>query len=135
MYNGLRTPRKGRGPQWRPPCWPFATSPNPDLAEVQAAISKVPFLWSEDALKGGVYTATLCAPLSDLLAVSTYISRVLPTFASKVESWFVSPADSRLFNHPHNIYQDGEWKFSIQQIGTALRKESGLSGKPRTKPI
>ncbi len=126
---------KGQGPTTATTLLAFRNLAESDLAEIQAAISKVPFLWSEDVLEGGVYMATLCAPPSDLLAVSTYISRALPTLASKVEFGFVSPADSCLFNLPHNMYQDGEWKFSIQQIGTALRKESGLSGKTRAKPI
>lgn len=78
--------------------------------------------------------ATMCAPLSDL-AVSTYINHAHPTFASRAEFGFVSPTNSHHFNLPHNMYQDGEWKFSVNLVGTAIRAGSGLSGKPRTKPI
>ncbi|MDG6949781.1 MAG: Lrp/AsnC family transcriptional regulator [Nitrososphaerota archaeon] len=95
-----------------------------DLADVQAAISKIPFLWSEDVLEGGAYIVTMYTPLTDLLAVSAYVNSALPRLASKVEIGFVSPADSYLFNVPHNMYQDGEWKLNTQQIGAALRKES-----------
>ena len=98
-----------------------------ELAGVQAAVSKIPFLWSEDVLEGGTYMVTMYTPLTDLLAVSTYIDSALPKLASKVEIGFVNPTDSYLFNVPHNMYQDGEWKFNTQQMCTALRKESAVS--------
>ncbi len=78
--------------------------------------------------------ATTCASLSDL-AVSTYINHAHPTLASRAEFRFVGPTNSHHFNLPHNMHQDGEWKFSVDHIGTAIRTGSGLSGKPRTKPI
>ena len=95
-----------------------------ELADVQAAIGKIPFLWSEDVLEGGAYIATMYAPLTELLAISAYINGALPRLASKVEIGFISPADSHFFTVPHNMYQDGEWKFNARQMRGALRKES-----------
>ena len=64
------------------------------------------------------------APLTELLAISAYINGALPRLASKVEIGFISPADSHFFTVPHNMYQDGEWKFNARQMRGALRKES-----------
>ena len=43
----------------------FHNATKNELAEVQGAVSKIPFLWSEDLLEGGTYTATMYTPLTD----------------------------------------------------------------------
>ena len=94
------------------------------LMEVQAAVSKIPFLWSEDVLTDGTYMAVMYTPLTDLLAVSSYINAAIPQLSSKMEMSFVKPADSYLFTVPHHMYRDGEWKFSPRQMEGALIKAS-----------
>ena len=87
-------------------------------------MNKIPFLWSEALLRDGPYMAFLYTPLTDLLAVSSYINSSIPRLASKLELGFVKPADSQFFTIPHHMYQDGKWRFNLSQMAKALRKES-----------
>ncbi len=100
-----------------------------EFAEVQAAVSKIPFLWSEDLLQDGTYIATMYVPVNDMINTSSYISRALPNLSSKVEVGFVEPANATSFTIPHNMYQDGIWKFDPKHLESSLRKESVISLK------
>ncbi|MDG6903116.1 MAG: hypothetical protein JRM80_14315, partial [Nitrososphaerota archaeon] len=74
-----------------------------ELAAAQAAVSKVPFLWSEDLLEDGTYTAFMYVPLTDLMAVSTYINDAVPHLGPRLEVGFVKPAESYSFTIPHHM--------------------------------
>ena len=95
-----------------------------ELAEVQAAISKIPFLWSEDLLQDGSYIAIMYVPLTDMIGVTNYINQALPTLSSKVDVGFIKPQEASSFTIPYNMHQDDGWKFDIRRMETALRKES-----------
>ncbi|MDG7008622.1 MAG: Lrp/AsnC family transcriptional regulator [Nitrososphaerota archaeon] len=95
-----------------------------ELAAAQAAMSKVPFLWSEDLLEDGTYIAFMYVPLTDLMAVSTYVERAAPRLGSRLEIGFVKPAESYAFTIPHHMYQGGLWKFNPRQMARALQRES-----------
>ena len=96
----------------------------PEFTKIQAAVSKIPFLWQEDLLHDGTYVVMMYVPLTDLVSVSSYISAAVPGLASRVEVGFVNYADATSFTVPYNMYQDGLWKFNIRQMETALRKET-----------
>ena len=96
-----------------------------ELADVQAAVSKIPFLWSEDLLEDGTYAAFMYVPLADLMAVSAYINDAAPHLGSRLELGFVKPAESYSFTIPHHMYQGTQWKFNRRQMNNALQKESG----------
>ena len=100
-----------------------------EFTEVQAAVSKIPFLWSEDLLQGGEYIAYLYVPVTDLTNVTSYINSVVPNLSSKVDVGFVRPSDAALFTIPYNMYQRDRWKFDLRQMENALRKESALIPK------
>ena len=95
-----------------------------ELLEVQAAMSKIPFLWSEDLLEDGTYIAFMYVPLTDLMAVSAYVNDVAPHLASRLEFGFVKPTESYSFTIPYNMYQGGQWKFNVKQMAKALQKGS-----------
>ena len=95
-----------------------------EFTKIQAAVSKVPFLWQEDLLRDGTYMAMMYVPLTDLTSVSSYIATAVPSLASRVEVGFVNYADATSFTVPYNMYQDGLWKFNVRQMETALRKET-----------
>jgi DNA-binding Lrp family transcriptional regulator len=95
-----------------------------ELTDVQALVSKIPFLWLEDLLQDGTYTAMLYAPLSDLINMSSYLSNTVPDLASRMELGFIDPSQSTSFTIPYNMYQGKEWKFNPRQMEAALRKES-----------
>jgi len=94
-----------------------------EFTEVQAAVSKIPFLWSEDLLKGGEYIAYLYAPVTDLTNVTSYINRAAPNLGSKIDMGFVKPSEAASFTIPYNMYQGDRWKFDLHQMESALRKE------------
>ena len=94
-----------------------------EFTEVQAAVSKIPFLWSEDLLHGGEYIAYLYAPVTDLTNVMSYINGAVPDLSSKVEVGFVMPSEASSFTIPYNMYQDNRWKFDSHQMDNALRKD------------
>ena len=96
----------------------------PEYASVQAAISKVPLLWSEDLLQNGTYIAVLHVPVTDMIKVASYINSSFPGLSSKVEVGFVEPANATLFTIPYNMYQGDRWKFDPRQLENSLRKES-----------
>jgi DNA-binding Lrp family transcriptional regulator len=95
-----------------------------EFAEVQAAISKIPFLWSEDLLQDGSYIAIMYVPLTDMISVTSYINQALPNLSSKIDVGFVKPQEASSFTIPYHMYQDGNWKFDVRRMETALRKES-----------
>jgi len=96
----------------------------PEYIEVQSAISRVPFLWSEDLLKDGTYVAVLHIPVTDMIKATSYINEATPNLSSKVTMGFVEPANATSFTIPYNMYQDGKWKFDRRQLDNSLRKES-----------
>ena len=102
----------------------FTDLSRPEFAKIQAAISKVPFLWQEDLLQGGTYTAMMYVPLVDLINVSSYVTKAAPGLASRVEVAFINASDASSFTIPHHMYQDGAWKFNARQVEAALRKEA-----------
>ena len=95
-----------------------------ELVAAQAAVSKIPFLWSEDLLEDGTYSAYMLVPLTDLMAVSAYVNDSVPNLGSRLEVGFVKPAESRSFTIPHHMYQGNQWKFNLRQMKNALQEHS-----------
>ena len=95
-----------------------------EFAEVQAAISKIPFLWTEDLLEGGTYIAMMYVPVTDMINVTGYISKAFPNLSSRVKVGFVEQPNASSFTIPYNMYQDGRWKFNLRQMENSLRRES-----------
>ena len=95
-----------------------------EFMAVQAAVSKIPFLWSEDLLRNGTYIAMMYVPLVDMINVSSYINAAAPNLASKVEMGFINLAEASSFTVPYQMYQNDGWKFDVRRMETALRKES-----------
>lgn len=95
-----------------------------EYIEVQAAISRIPFLWSEDLLKDGTYIAVLHIPVTDMIKATSYINGALSDLSSKVTMGFVEPANATSFTIPYNMYQGSKWKFDRRQLDNSLRKES-----------
>ena len=95
-----------------------------EFVQVQAAVSRIPFLWSEHLLKDGRYIAVVHVPVNDILNATTYLSRMAPSLDSRVDVGFVKHSEATSFTIPYNMYQKGEWKFDIQQMERMLRKES-----------
>ena len=100
-----------------------------EYAEVQAAISKISFLWSENLLQDGTYIAVLHIPVTDMIKTTSYINNALPNLSSKVTMGFMEPANATSFTIPYSMYQDGRWKFDTRQMENSLRKESAASLK------
>ncbi|HUI23861.1 MAG TPA: hypothetical protein VLY82_05660, partial [Nitrososphaerales archaeon] len=100
-----------------------------EYAEVQAAISKISFLWSENLLQDGTYITVLHIPVTDMIKTTSYINNALPNLSSKVTMGFMEPANATSFTIPYSMYQDGRWKFDIRQMENSLRKESAASPK------
>jgi DNA-binding Lrp family transcriptional regulator len=95
-----------------------------ELLAAQSAVSKIPFLWSEDLLEDGTYAAFLYVPLTDLMAVSTYINDAVPHLGSRLDISFSKPTESYSYTIPHHMYQNGQWKFNPRQMNSALQKQS-----------
>ena len=95
-----------------------------EYTQVQAAVSKIPFLWVEDLLANGDYVAMMYVPVTDLISVSSYISGAVSNLAPRLEMSFVSPSEASSFTVPYNMFQEGAWKFNIRHMETALRKET-----------
>ena len=102
----------------------FTNLSRPELAKIQAAMSKVPFLWQEDLLQDGTYMAMMYVPLVDLINVSSYVTKAAPGLASRVEVAFINASDATSFTIPHHLYQEGAWKFNARQMEATLRKEA-----------
>jgi len=100
-----------------------------EFVQAQAAVSKTPFLWTEDLLQDGTYIATAMVPVVDMINFTSYINNSVPQLSSKVSVGFVKPGDAYSFTIPYNMFQDGEWKFNTRQMENALHKESVSSFK------
>lgn len=97
---------------------------NREFAEIQAAVSKIPYLWSEHLLKSDSYIAVVHIPVADIIKVTAYLNRASPNLTSKVDIGFVNPSEAASFTIPYQMYQKGEWNFDAKQMERALRKES-----------
>jgi DNA-binding Lrp family transcriptional regulator len=95
-----------------------------ELAEAQAAVSKIPFLWAEDQLQGGTYIATLHTPITELINVSSYINESIRGLDSGVDIGFIKSTDTTSLTIPYHMYQNGSWKFDVHGIRNALKLES-----------
>jgi len=95
-----------------------------EYVEAQSAISKIPFLWSEDLLQDGTYVAVMHIPVTDMIKATSYISSALPNTSSKVTMGFVEPSNASLFTIPYNMYQGDKWKFDLRQLESSFRKQS-----------
>lgn len=95
-----------------------------EFAEVQAAISKIPFLWTEDLLEGGTYITMMYVPVTDMINVTGYISKAFPNLSSRVKVGFVEQPNASSFTIPYNMYQDGRWKFDLRKMENSLRRAS-----------
>jgi hypothetical protein len=104
-----------------------------EYTQIQAAISRIPFLWSEHLLQNGTYIATVHTPVTDIIKVTSYISNALPNLFSRVEVGFVEPADATLFTIPYNMYQADGWRFDVRQVESAVLRESAAPLKNREK--
>jgi len=90
-----------------------------DFLKVQAAISKMPFLWAEDLLKDGTYLATLCIPVQETLTTFDYLSSQAPGLDGRVQLGLVDQGDSSLFTVPYNMFEKG-WKFDAERLKTSF---------------
>lgn len=95
-----------------------------EFKEVQAAVSKIPFLWVEDLLRNGDYITMLYVPVADMVNMSSYINSAVPNLTSKLELSFVKPTEAFWFTIPYNMRQNGEWRFNVKQMERTLQKAS-----------
>jgi DNA-binding Lrp family transcriptional regulator len=102
---------------------------NSEYIALQAATSKIPFLWSEHLLANGRYLAVLNVPVTDMISATTYINDAVTNLGPKAEVGFVKPSEAYSFTIPYNMYQDGRWKFDAGRMETALRKGSSVALK------
>ena len=102
---------------------------NREYAEAQAAVSKIPILWSEHLLASGSYLAVLNVPVADLVSVAAYINNAVPDLTSRIDVSFVKPAEASSFTIPYEMYRDDRWRFDVKQMEAGLRKHSGTPGK------
>lgn len=98
-----------------------------EFNEVRAAVSKIPFLWSEDLLQNGTYMAIMHIPVTEIINTTNYISASVPNTSSRAEMSFIKPDDASSFTIPHNMFADGDWKFNTHQMVAALRKETAFT--------
>lgn len=92
-----------------------------ELTRLQAAVSKVPFLWAEELLRDGTYIATFYIPLTELIAVFSYLDAALPDLDSRVEVGFTRSKEAELFTIPYEMYQDGVWTFDASRVRQGIR--------------
>ncbi len=102
----------------------FHNLTKPEYEEVQEAVSKIPFLWSEHLLQNGTYLAVVHVPVTDMINVTSYVNGALPGLSGKVDVGFVEPANAALFTIPYNMYHGDGWKFDPRQLESSLRRES-----------
>lgn len=86
-----------------------------DLIKLQAAVSKIPFLWAEELLKDGTYIATILIPSHEAVSTFDYISSEVPNLDSKISVGYIRPHDAYLFTIPHNMFVKG-WSFSLDRL-------------------
>ncbi len=93
------------------------------LKRVQAAVSKIPFLWEEDLLRDGTYVASLYVPLADMMPLLGYLNDELGELGSSVEMETVKTNEASSFTIPYEMWQRGAWRLDLKGIKEAVRKE------------
>lgn len=100
-----------------------------EFGRVQAAVSKVPLLWTEDLLRDGTYLAMMYVPLTDMVNVSNFVSDAAHDLGSKMEMNFIDFANASSFTIPYNMYRQGTWIFDVRRMETALRERPGAAAE------
>ena len=88
-----------------------------DFLRVQAAVSKIPFLWAEELLHDGTYVATLCIPVQETLSTFDYLNSQVPDLSEKVQLGFIDQGDAWLYTIPYQMFQK-KWKFDSRQLSS-----------------
>jgi DNA-binding Lrp family transcriptional regulator len=94
--------------------------------KVQAAVSKIPFLWVEDLLRDGTYVATLSMPTEDFAGTIDYLNEEVPSLGPSIEMGFLKVGESHNFTIPYDAFSDGEWQFDPKEMEKAVLKELSL---------
>ena len=92
-----------------------------EYVRLQAAVSKIPFLWAEDLLKDGTYIATLLIPAQEAVTTFHYLAAEAPNLDSKLTVGYIIPRDACLFTIPYHMF-DGEWKFDQRKQVASFKK-------------
>jgi len=101
----------------------FHTANGTELREVQAVVSKIPFLWMEDLMEDGTYVASMYVPSTDTLSLFGYLNDELGELGPRVETGFVKTSEASSFTIPYEMWQNGEWSFEASKMKAAILKE------------
>lgn len=92
-----------------------------DLEEIQLAVSKIPFLWSEYLTSDGTYIAILAIPVKEAVTVFNYLGREAPGLYDRVEIGYINRDEAFLFTIPYQMYDSG-WLFDARKTKSAFVK-------------
>jgi len=101
----------------------FKSLTTKDYLRVQAAVSKIPFLWAEELLHDGTYVATLCIPVQETLSTFDYLNSQVPDLNEKVQLGFIDQGDAWLYTIPYQMFQK-KWKFDSRQLRSYFLRTS-----------
>ncbi len=96
-----------------------------EFLKVQAAISKIPFLWEEDLLKDGTYFAWLCIPVQETLTTFDYLNSQVPDLSEKIQLGFIDQGDAWLFTIPYQMFEN-KWKFDSRKLRSYFLRRRGV---------
>lgn len=85
------------------------------FASVQRAVSKIPFLWSEDFQADGTYIATVNIPVQEATSTLDYLNSQIPDLYGKVELSFVKKSEASAFTIPYQMF-DKVWKYDLEKM-------------------
>lgn len=100
-----------------------------EFIRLQAAVSKIPFLWAEELLKDGTYIATLLIPAQEAVTTFDYLSNEAPNLDTKVSVGYINVRDACLFTIPYHKFEEG---WSVDQ--KALVSDFNRAMTSREKP-
>jgi len=86
-----------------------------EFIRLQAAVSRIPFLWAEELLRDGTYIATVLIPAQEAVGTFDYISSEVPNLDSRINVGYIRPRDAYLFTIPFEMFENG-WSFALDRL-------------------
>jgi hypothetical protein len=88
---------------------------NAEFIRLQAAVSKIPFLWAEELLRDGTYVATILMPSQEAVSTFDYIGSEVPNLDSRISVGYIKPHDAFLFTIPFEMFEKG-WSINLDRL-------------------
>jgi DNA-binding Lrp family transcriptional regulator len=98
-----------------------------DFRAVQQAVSKLPYLWTEDLLQDGTYAVKATMPAADTAPALSFVGEAAPDLYGRVDVGFVRRGEEAILPIPSWLYKEG-WHYDLDAVKSGFSKSLKAGG-------